>query len=198
MIGLPESTQFNIKIPKRTLYENIKVSTALKRVFVEQIQSIVWSNKISVDTLSVKQGKCVEEIQVIELHLYKKELDYSVLNLIKNGIPYRIVFVLTCDRECMLVAYHGKMFCTEWMPVEKSILSLNGSNLDDIWDGFVQQIGNITISDGRTLDEQIEENERVAKLKKEIEKLERMAKKEVQPKRKFELHQEILRLKNEL
>lgn len=198
MINLPSSTEFNNRIPKQSFYENIKVSTAIKRIFVDQISAITWRNKISTETLDTKAGEKVEEIQVLEVQLYKPELDFSVLQLINSGIPYNTVFMLSCNDECQLVVYHGKVYCTDWVSIKDANLVVRGTNLDEIWAGFVQQIGNIETTDGRTLDEQIAENDRVAKLQKEIDKLERMAKKEIQPKRKFELHQEILRLKEEL
>lgn len=197
MILLPQTTEFDRKIPKQTFYENIKISSAIKRIFIDEIKSIYWKNKISTATFNVEVGEKVEEIQILELQLYKPELDFSALQVIKNGIPYNIVFMLTCEDKSQLVVFHSKMFCTQWTPTKELQLEIIGTNLDDIWNNFVKQIGNIEIKDNRTLDEQIAENERVAKLQKEIEKLERMAKKEVQPKRKFELHQEILRLKEE-
>ena len=198
MIKLPQSTEFDKRIPKQTFYENIKISSAIKRVFIDEIKGIYWKNKISTSTLNVESGENVEEIQILELQLYQPKLDYSVLQVIKGGIPYHIVFLLTCEDESQLVAFHSKMFCTEWVSNEELELNISGLTLDDIWNNFVIQIGDIEITDNRTLDEQIEEDNRVAKIKKEIEKLERMAKKEVQPKRKFELHQEILRLKDKI
>ncbi len=49
----------------------------------------------------------------------------------------------------------------------------------------------------RTLDEQIAADEKRAKLEKEIARLEKLARAEKQPKKKFELVQQILALKKE-
>ena len=38
MLGLPQSTEFNRRIPKQKFYENLIISPTLKRVFVEQIR----------------------------------------------------------------------------------------------------------------------------------------------------------------
>ena len=40
MLGLPKSTEFNRRIPKQKFYENLTVSPAVKRIFVEQIRVI--------------------------------------------------------------------------------------------------------------------------------------------------------------
>lgn len=53
----------------------------------------------------------------------------------------------------------------------------------------------VYIANGATLDEQIATDEQKAKIQKQIEKLQRQEKTEKQPKRKFELHQEIIKLK---
>lgn len=60
---------------------------------------------------------------------------------------------------------------------------------------LITQIGGFEIEQGRVLDEQIASDEQKAKLNREIERLERMARNEKQPKKKFELVQEIKRLK---
>jgi hypothetical protein len=38
MLGLPKSTEFNKRIPKQKFYENMEISPALKKVFVEQVK----------------------------------------------------------------------------------------------------------------------------------------------------------------
>ena len=38
MLGLPVSTEFNKRIPKQKFYENIAVTPAMKKAFVEQIK----------------------------------------------------------------------------------------------------------------------------------------------------------------
>ena len=40
MLGLPQSTEFNRRIPKQKFYEKLEVSPAVKRAFVEQIKII--------------------------------------------------------------------------------------------------------------------------------------------------------------
>ena len=46
MLNFPNSTEFNKRIPKQKFYENIAVTPAMKRAFVEQIRTIYWRNKI--------------------------------------------------------------------------------------------------------------------------------------------------------
>ena len=63
MLGLPERTEFNKRIPKQKFYENMDVSPALKRVFVEQIRIIYWRNKLAATTMNIAAGEEVTEIE---------------------------------------------------------------------------------------------------------------------------------------
>ena len=82
MLGLPKSTEFNKRIPKQKFYENIAVTPAMKKAFVEQIRIIYWRNKIAATTLNLAAGEQVTEIEVFEVRLSAPELDESVLRQI--------------------------------------------------------------------------------------------------------------------
>lgn len=53
MLGLPKSAEFNKRIPKQKFYDNLTVSPALKRSFVDQIRIIYWANKIAPSTVNL-------------------------------------------------------------------------------------------------------------------------------------------------
>ena len=94
MLNFPNSTEFNKRIPKQKFYENIAVTPAMKRAFVEQIRTIYWRNKIAATTLNLAAGEQVTEIEVFEVRLSAPELDESVLRQIDREIPYHILFLL--------------------------------------------------------------------------------------------------------
>jgi hypothetical protein len=56
-VGLPKSTEFNKRIPKQKFYDNLNVSPALKRSFIDQIKVIYWANKIAASTVNLAEGK---------------------------------------------------------------------------------------------------------------------------------------------
>ena len=92
MLGLPKSTEFNRRIPKQKFYENLTISSALKRIFVEQIRVIWWRNKIAPATMNLAAGEAVTEIEVFEVCLSAPQLDEAVLRQIDKEIPYHILF----------------------------------------------------------------------------------------------------------
>ena len=198
MYNLPEKTLMKKQLPKALIYRTFNLNTASKTRFDNDISRMDIIAEISPETISASKGKVVNGIFVLQVALKQKDFDEKNLNMISKLIKQNIVFVLVFDNFAKLAVYHNKLFQGEWKAENKLSINVQGSSLDAVYQNIVTQIGDIEITENRTLDEQIEEDERVAKLKKEIEKLERMAKKEVQPKRKFELHQEILRLRKEI
>ena len=88
-----------------------------------------------------------------------------------------------------------KLFTTEWMPETKASIELSGLNFDVVWENIIKKIEGDEWNNDLTLEENIEIKE---KLQKEIERLEKLARKEVQPKKKFELVNQKRKLEEEL
>lgn len=211
MLGFPQTTEFNKRIPKQKFYENIEVSPALKRAFVEQIKLIYWRNKLAESTLNISPGQAVKEIEVIEIKLAQPQLDEAVLRQIDKEIPYHILFILSCGNKVQAwtgykeASESGKAafkvnryYHTDWMLEDELTLEIDGLNLDAVWDNFIIQVGGVELEQGNSLDEQIAVDEHREKLIKEIKKLEKQAQNEKQPNKKFELAQRIKKLKADL
>ena len=211
MLGFPQTTEFNKRIPKQKFYENIDVSPALKRVFVEQIKLIHWRNKLAETTLNIALGQAVTEIEVIEIKLTQPQLDEAVLRQIDKEIPYHILFVLSYGNKVQAwtgykeAAESGKKafkvnkyYHTDWMLEDELILDIEGLNMDAVWDNFIIQVGGVELEQGNDLAEQIELDDRKVQLSKDIEKLEKQARSEKQPNKKFQLAQQVKALKKQL
>ena len=113
MLGLPKSTEFNRRIPKQKFYENLTVSPALKRAFVEQIRVIWWRNKIASATMNLAAGEAVTEIEVFEVCLSACRLDEAVLRQIDKEIPYHILFLLEYEGKYQAWTEIGRASCRE-------------------------------------------------------------------------------------
>lgn len=57
MLGFPASTEFGKRIPKQKFYENLDVSPALHRMFVDQIKLVYWRNKLAASTLNTRKQR---------------------------------------------------------------------------------------------------------------------------------------------
>ena len=73
--------------------------------------------------------------------------------------------------------------------------NVNMADQYTVWENIIVQIGGLTVEQGNSLEEQIAIDEQRNKLQKEIARLEKLARAEKQPKKKFELVQEINKLR---
>lgn len=212
MLGLPKSTEFNRRIPKQKFYENLTVSPALKRVFVEQIKVIWWRNKIAATTMNLAVGETVTEIEVFEVCLSAPQLDEVVLRQIDKEIPYHILFLLEYEGKYQAwTAYKevagsganafkvGRYYHTDWMEEAALPLKLDGLNTDQVYENFVRQIAGETLSQtGETLKESVERDARRQELQKQIAALQVKVRRERQLNKQVQLNAELKRLKKEL
>ena len=205
MLGLPVSTEFNKRIPKQKFYENIAVTPAMKKAFVEQIKIIYWCNKIATTTLNLAAGGQVTEIEVFEVRLSAPELDESVLRQIDRKISYHILFLLEYEGKYRAVigykeAAAGKTafkvdryYSTDWLDEDDLPVHLEGLTLDAVYENFVRQIAGDALGTGKSasLKDSVEQQKRRERLEKQIAALGAKIRKEKQPKKKFEMVQQM-------
>ena len=204
LLNFPKSTEFNKRIPKQKFYENIAVTPAMKRAFVEQIRIIYWRNKIATTTLNLAAGEQVTEIEVFEVRLSAPELDESVLRQIDREIPYHILFLLEYEgRYRAVIGYKeaaaGKTAfkvdryysTTDWLDEDDLPVHLEGLTLDAVYENFVRQIAGDVLGAGEntSLKDSVEQQKQREQLEKQIATLEAKIRKEKQPKKKFEMVQ---------
>lgn len=211
MLDFPLSTEFNKRIPKQKFYENIAVTPAMKKAFVEQIKIIYWRNKIATTTLNLAAGEQVTEIEVFEVRLSAPELDESVLRQIDREIPYHILFLLEYEGKYRAVigykeAAVGKTafkvdryYSTDWLDEDDLPVHLEGLTLDAVYENFVRQIaGDVLVEEnGTSLKDSVEQQKQQEQLEKQIAALEAKIRKEKQPKKKFEMVQMLNAMKDE-
>lgn len=213
MFGFPDSTEFNKRIPKQKFYENIEVSSSLRRVFVEQIKIVYWRNKLAVSTLNIASGEAVTEIEVFEVRLTEPILEEAVLRQIDKEIPYHILFVLTCGGKAQAwIGYKeaatsgnnafkvNRYYHTEWMPENELQFSIDGLNMDAVYENLVRQIAGeiLQTNSNESLKDSVERDEERRRLEKQIAALEGKIRKEKQLNRRMEMNAELKRLKRGL
>lgn len=198
MLGLPKATELSKQLPKNAIYAKFQMNTAEKAKNDADISRITIVNEVSAEKVHIAAGDQVKSFFVLLVALKKKDFDDKTIITISKLIPQNMLLVLECGNEAKLATYHTKLMQTEWKRKEALSVELKGLNLDSAWENIIMQIGGITIDQGNTLDEQIAADEHRQKIEKEIAKLEKQARAEKQPKKKFELVQQIKKLKDEL
>ena len=214
MLGLPKTTEFNKRIPKQKFYENLEISPALKKVFVDQVKTIYWRNKIATTTLNLAPGTDVTEIEVFEVKLSEQSLDEGMLRQMDKEIPYHILFLLEYQGKYQAwigykeaAASGNKAFKvngyyhTEWLAEDELSLKLEGLNVDAVYENFVRQIAGDklkTEAAGESLKESFARDEQKQALQKQIATLQAKIRKEKQLNKQMQMNNELKKLKKEL
>lgn len=214
MIGLPKTTEFNKRIPKQKFYENMDISPALKKVFVEQVRSIYWKNKIAASTTNLAAGTDVTELEVLEVRLRSPVPDDSLLRQIDKEIPYHILFLLEYQGKYQAwIGYKeaaasgtnafkvNGYYHTAWLPEDELPLKVEGLSVDKVYENFVRQIAGDTLKTadaGETLKESVARSEQKQQLEKQIATLQAKIRKEKQLNNQMQMNTELKKLKKEL
>ena len=173
MLGLPKTTEFNKRIPKQKFYDNLTVTPALKKVFIDQIKTIYWRNKIAASTTNLAPGTAVTELEVFEVKLNSQILDDSFMCQIDKEIPYHILFILEYEGKYKAVIGYkeesggntafkvNRYYSTEWMDEDALPLKLEGLSMDSVYENFVRQIAGdkLQTDSGESLKESVERDE---------------------------------------
>ena len=214
MLGLPKATEFNRRIPKAKFYENINITTSLKRLFVDQIKNIYWRNKIASTTTNLIDGKYVTEIEVFEINLNSSQVDINLLKSIDSVIPYHILYILECNGKYQAwigykettdiekkISKVDRYYHTNWLEETELIVKLEGLNLDDVYENLVRQIaGDKLQSDNinESLKQSVERDKEIETLQKQISILQNKIRKEKQLNKQIEMNTELKKLRSVL
>lgn len=188
----------NKTIPKEAFFRNMDIASDIKNKFVTDIKKITLAKSISPLTCNLSAGEEVKEINIINIELKKQEADLRVLEKIAKQMPFKIVFSLIYEGEKQVAVFHNKLFKTGWSSNRTIQTEFHGLNLDELWKHLVSQVGEFEIKIEEELDEVIEQNEQIEKIKKQIAVLENKIQREKQFNRQVELNTELKRLKKQL
>lgn len=195
MLGLPKATEMSKQLPKKAIYTKFQMNTAAKAKIDADISRITIVNEIAPNKVNIPAGEDVKSFFVLLVSLKKKEYDEKTIATLSKLIPQNILFVLEYENESRLAIYHTKVMQTEWKPTENQQIELHGLNLDTVWENIVKSLECGVWNEELSLDENLALHEQQEKLQKQITKLEKQARAEKQPKKKFEIVQQLKKLK---
>lgn len=125
----PRAAAFGRVIPKNKIYEHAGANTALKDLFVRDVDQIVWSHKLAPETVNLAATKQVAEIQVFRITARTATLDRDVLRAIDKAIPFPLFFEVAHGGRVRLAAAYkrpseadrarwvvGDYFQGDWLP----------------------------------------------------------------------------------
>lgn len=212
MLNLPERTIYGKKIPKNKFYSKINVDSKLEAKFRDEVDYIIWKHKLSQETTNLESTDEVSEIQIFEIYLKKEELSKEVLENIDKVIPYPILFVLRYGEKAKItIAYKEKnktdenkmiihsYYETGWVKVKDLEFNiLSGLTIKDVYENIIRQLLPIEGLLEDNIEDVIELNEKIERLKKEIEKLDKKIIREKQFNKQVDMNKQLQKKKNEL
>lgn len=129
LLNFPKQAHVGSVVHKRKIYEHTNADTALKNLFVQQVEQITWGYKLAPETINVPSTEAISEIQVFQVSQKSSQLDHRVLQAIDKAIPFPILFEVSYRDQIKLVAAYkrrhesdttrwvvGRYFESDWLP----------------------------------------------------------------------------------
>lgn len=202
MLTFPSRAAVGRIMPKEAFYKQLTLSSELREKFVSDVKRIVVEYKLAPDTLNIEKDGEISEILVLFIELKKQDMDYRIIENIARQNAHMLLFLLKFQDQGQLALYYSKLYKTHWMPLADLKLDARGLNLDNIWEGFIEQVALqkdvVPAFDSLSIAEKLKKQDTILKLQKEIDKLERLSRNEKQPKKRFELFTQLQGLKKNL
>ena len=200
MFALSNTTEIKKAISKKLIYEKFKnkLTPNQKSKFDAEISKITLINEISERSIQIPKTDAVASIFVIKVELKTKDYSESSIVLISKLREQKLLIALKYEDQYQLCINETKLFKNQWSDEEDINLVISGTNLEEVWENLVAQVGDIDIQDGNTLQEQIEIDDEKQKLEKLIQSTEKKAQREPQSKKKLQYYQQIREYEKQL
>jgi hypothetical protein len=212
LLNFPQSTIVNKVVPKNAFYGRSAQKTWLKDLLTREFDSIVWLYKLTAHTLNVADGDKVQEIDVF-LCKMKEDL-YSINSFcgMDELLPRHTMFVIEYGEHTdLLMHYKEKTLVRgeeKWKLGDTELLrdvdlselhiQLTGSSLDSVYAGLLGQVSKLNTLSNSEYEQAAAQRKKNLQMQKQLETLEKKCRAEKQPRRKYELYQQILKIKEQL
>ena len=199
MLGLPSTTEVDRVLPKRAFYEHLQLDPATRRLFVDDIESITLRNSVKPSTTGIPAGDVVQEVLVLEVALKGAAVPEAALTAIARANAHRLFFVCTRGGEACLALLLESLVVGPWQDARGLKLRLDPAGMDQTWDLMASQAA---YGDEGREDETVEEryatDEKIARLKEQLAKVDAKRRREKQFARRNQLFDEANDLRGQI
>lgn len=199
MYSLPANTLINQPLFKKAVFEKFNLKTVERERFDADISKMALVARISPATVpALAEGQEIKGFYVLQVTLKHQNYDVKNILLLQKLIPQQIVYALQYENQTQLCVFYTRLQQSDWRNTESTEIPLTGLSLDEVWENIVAVIGGLDAQAEESIEEQILNREQREKLLRQIEALEKRARTEKQTRKKYELHQQIMKLKEQL
>ena len=210
-LKFPRTTIVGKPVPKNAFYKHLEVNAKIKQRFVDDVVSIHWLYKLAPSTINVEDGKLVHEIVVFSAALKSKDCPDDVFLFIDQNMPRHVVFILEYEnRYKVLLNYKEwkdgqngqfkiiKTFVTEWLTDNLLSLTLEGQNMDALYEAMAGQVSGFGTKKAEDTKRIVELEGLIDKAKREVETIQKRIRNERQLNRQMELNGEARGIKKQI
>ena len=199
MYGLPDNCIINKPLYKKAVFEKFNLKSAERDRFDADISKMAIVAYVSPSKIpALHEGQDVKEFYVLQIQLKHKDYDSKNILMLNKLIPQKMVFALEFDDNIQFCIFHTRLQQSEWVHASDATIPIKGLSLDDVWNNIVAEIGGLSNDKEETLEQQIIEREERENLLKQIDALEKRCRLEKQTRKKYELHQQLLKVKDRI
>ena len=199
MFQLPPATAINKPLFKKAVFEKFNLKAVERDRFDADISRMALVARVSSATVpALTKGKEIEGFYVLQVALKRKDYDPKNILMLQKLIPQKLIFALQFEEQTLFCIFHTRLQQSVWMATDEAVITLQGLSLDDAWNNIVATIGGLDAQAEESIEEQIIHREQREKLLRQIESLEKQCRTEKQTRKKYELHQQIIKLKEKL
>nr|WP_241180829.1 DUF4391 domain-containing protein [Kocuria indica] len=202
MFRWPATAAFGRTVPKTKFYAHGTVRTALREMFIDDIQRVTWAYKLADDTIRLRGTTAVPEVQIFTVETKGADVSDDVLTAIDRTVHFPIIFeVARGDRVRTVAAQkslHGKAptigayFTTDWQSAAGPRRPLpTALDLPSLYEALLSALLPIGMREGETVAEATERLDRTRRLQREIAALEKKLRTEPQLNRKIEVRRQL-------
>ena len=212
LFDYPKKAHFGRVLPKTKIYEHAGPSSAMKELFVRQVEQITWAYKLAPETINVPATQAVREIQVFDITLKTGDLKEDVLRCIDKAIPFPIIFEMSHAGKCRAIAAYKRQneadsekwvvssyFGTDWLPQDMPRKTIPITlNLGGLYEELLGALIPYPPRAGESFQARVERAESIRRQQQELAKTEDRLSKEIQFNRKVEINAEIRTMQQQL
>jgi hypothetical protein len=208
----PKGAALGRVIPKTRIYEHAGAGTALKDLFVAQVDQIVWKFKLAPETVNLAATRTAGEIQVFSISLRTGKLDEEVLRAIDRAVPFPLIFELTWSGKRKAVAAFkrpseadptkwviSEYFATDWTPGDAPRRPLPVAlSLGALYDNILTSMMPASATTGEDIQARVTRMETIRAKTREVDRIKARLSREKQFNKRVTINAELRVVKQEL
>ena len=212
LFSYPPQTAVGRVLPKSKVYDHAKPTSAVRALFVRQVEQITWLYKLAPETINLPAVPGIPELEIFEITLKTAKLDTAVLKAIDKAIPFPILFHLRFESRLHPIAAFKRpsdadsnqwvtsdYFSGPWQPASDAYLALPlALDLRGLYEQLLRPLLPMGPRAGETLRQQVERAALLRSKQSEIEKLSAKLASEKQFNRKVEINAHLRNMRHEL